>query len=144
MNEERLIPINEAVQIPLAELNFRFSTSSGPGGQHVNKSATKVTLLFDVAHSPSLSEAVRLRLMKKLANRLDKEGMLQLHVQSSRSQHRNRDTAVSLFQQLLADALKKQKKRRRTKPSAAAQEKRIAEKKKRGQRKRERRKDIYD
>jgi ribosome-associated protein len=141
MDDERLIPINEVVQIPVAELSFRFSTSSGPGGQHVNKTATKVTLLFDVANSPSLAEAVRERLLKKLANRIDKEGVLQVQVQSSRSQHRNRDTAVSLFQQLLADALKKQKKRRRTKPSAAAQERRLAEKKKRGERKRNRSKD---
>ena len=138
MDTERLIPINAEVQIPLAELSFRFSTSSGPGGQHVNKSATKATLLFDVAHSPSLSEAVRERLLKKLANRIDKEGVLQLQVQSSRSQHRNRDTAVSLFQQLLAEALKKQKKRRHTKPSAAAKEKRLSEKKLRSERKRER------
>jgi len=138
MDTERLIPINAEVQIPLAELSFRFSTSSGPGGQHVNKNATKATLLFDVAHSPSLPEAVRERLLKKLANRIDKEGVLQLQVQSSRSQHRNRDTAVSLFQQLLAEALKKQKKRRHTKPSAAAKEKRLSEKKLRSERKRER------
>lgn len=141
MDEIRVVPINEAVQIPLAELSFRFSTSSGPGGQHVNKTATKVTLLFDVANSPSLPDEVRERLLIKLANRIDKEGMLQLHVQSSRSQHRNRDTAVALFQQLLAEALKKEKKRRRTKPSAAAQEKRLDEKKKRSERKKERRKD---
>lgn len=138
MDEQRLIPINANVQIPLTELSFRFSTSSGPGGQHVNKSATKVTLLFDVANSPSLPEDVRAQLLKKLASRLDKEGVLQLQVQSSRSQYRNRETAVSLFQKLLAVALKKQKKRRRTKPSAAAQERRLAEKKKRGERKRER------
>lgn len=141
MDDERLIPINDLVQIPVAELSFRFSTSSGPGGQHVNKTATKVTLLFDVANSPSLSEEVRARLLQKLGNRMDKEGVLQLQVQSSRSQHRNRDTAVSLFQQLLADALKKQKKRRRTRPSLAAQERRLAEKKKRGERKRNRGKD---
>ena len=138
MDTDRLIPINAEVQIPLAELSFRFSTSSGPGGQHVNKNATKATLLFDVAHSPSLSEPVRERLLKMLANRIDKEGVLQLQVQSSRSQHRNRDTAVSLFQQLLAEALKKQKKRRHTKPSAAAKEKRLSEKKLRSERKRER------
>ena len=141
MDDERLIPINDLVQIPVAELSFRFSTSSGPGGQHVNKTATKVTLLFDVANSPSLSEEVRARLLQKLGNRMDKEGVLQLQVQSSRSQHRNRDTAVSLFQQLLAEALKKQKKRRRTRPSLAAQERRLAEKKKRGERKRDRGKD---
>ncbi|WP_420645728.1 alternative ribosome rescue aminoacyl-tRNA hydrolase ArfB [Candidatus Leptofilum sp.] len=138
MDDERLIPINAEIQIPLAELSFRFSTSSGPGGQHVNKSATRVTLLFDVANSPSLPDGVRERLLKRLANRIDKEGMLQLHVQSSRSQHRNRDTAVSLFQQLLTDALKKKKKRRKTKPSKAAVEKRLSEKKKRGDRKRDR------
>lgn len=139
MNDKRIIPINATVQIPVTELSFRFSTSSGPGGQHVNKSATKVTLLFDVANSPSLPEDVRARLLTKLANRLDKEGVLQLQVQSSRSQHRNREAAVSLFQQLLAEALKRQKKRRRTKPSATANEKRLTEKKKRSERKKDRR-----
>jgi ribosome-associated protein len=138
MDDERLIWVNAELQIPLAELQFRFSTSSGPGGQHVNKSNTKVTLLFDVTHSPSLPEKVRQRLLVKLANRLDKEGVLQLHVQSSRSQHRNRETAVSQFQTLLAEALKKQKKRRRTKPSAAAKERRLDKKKKRSKRKQER------
>ncbi len=138
MNDEGVVPISAELNIPLTELSFRFSTSSGPGGQHVNKSATKVTLLFDVANSPSLPDEIRERLLKKLANRIDKEGVLQLQVQSSRSQHRNRETAVSLFQKLLSEALKKKKKRRRTKPSAAAQERRLAEKKKRGERKRER------
>lgn len=138
MDNERLIPVNAEVQIPVTELRFRFSTSSGPGGQHVNKSATRATLLFDVAHSPSLADGVRERLLKRLAHRIDKEGMLQLHVQSSRSQHRNREAAVSLFQQLLADALKKKKKRRKTKPSKTAVEKRLTEKKQRSQRKRDR------
>ena len=141
MDDERLVPINEAVQIPVAELSFRFSTSSGPGGQHVNKSATRVTLLFDVAHSPSLPDEVRVRLLKRLANRIDKDGVLQLHVQASRSQHRNRDTAVSIFQKLLADALKPRKKRRRTQPPAAANEKRLQEKKRRGERKQDRSQD---
>ncbi len=62
----------------------------------MNKTATRVTLLFDVANSPSLADEVRQRLLIKLANRMDKEGVLQLNVQSSRSQHRNRDTAVAL------------------------------------------------
>ena len=141
MDDERLVPINEALQIPVAELSFRFSTSSGPGGQHVNKTATRVTLLFDVAHSPSLPDEVRARLLKRLANRIDKDGVLQLHVQSSRSQHRNRDTAVSIFQKLLADALKPRKKRRRTQPPAAANEKRLQEKKRRGERKQDRSQD---
>lgn len=139
MNDETTIIINEQVSIPEAELQFRFSTSSGPGGQHANRSATRVTLLFDVANSPSLAEATRKRLLKKLAPRLDKEGVLHIDVQDSRSQYRNRETAVLRFQLILANALKKPKKRRKTKPNRAAIERRLAEKKQRGQRKQERR-----
>lgn len=133
-----VVVINEQVVIPLAELLFRFSTSSGPGGQHVNKAETRVTLLFDVAGSPSLDEEVRERLLRGLAGRLDKEGVLQVQVQESRSQWRNRETAVFRFQALLAAALIKPKKRKPSKPSRAAQEKRLEAKKKQGQRKRER------
>jgi len=138
MVDENLLRINTKISIPLSELQFRFSTSSGPGGQHANKVATKVTLLFDVAGSPSLDEATRQRLLTKLANRIDKDGVLKLDVQESRSQHRNRETAVSKFQQLLAAALKPQKKRRKTKPSRAAKERRLESKKKLGKRKQER------
>jgi ribosome-associated protein len=138
MNGDILI-INEQVQIPLAELTFRFTTSGGPGGQHANKTATQATLLFDVANSPSLDEASRARLLEKLANRLDKEGVLQLSAHDSRSQLENRETAVARFQQLLADALKVQKKRRPTRPSRAAHERRLQSKKQRGKIKKERR-----
>ena len=139
MNDDSLIIINEQVSIPTAELQFRFSTSSGPGGQHANRSATRVTLFFDVANSPSLDEAIRARLLQKLAPRLDKEGVLHIDVQESRSQHRNRETAVLRFQLILTNALKKPKKRRKTKPNRAAIERRLVEKKQRGQRKQERR-----
>lgn len=133
------IVINHSVRIPESELKFRFATSSGPGGQHVNKAETRVTLLFDVANSPSLDDNARALIMKRLASRIDKEGVLQISVQESRSQHRNRETAVSRFQSLLAAALKPRKRRRPTRPSKAANERRLAEKKKRGQRKKERR-----
>ena len=139
MNDDSLIFINEQVSIPLSELRFRFSTSGGPGGQHANRSATRVTLLFDVAQSPSLGETVRARLLDKLAPRLDKDGALQIDVQDSRSQYRNRETAVLRFQLILANALKRPKRRRKSKPSHAAIEKRLANKKKRGRRKQERR-----
>ena len=139
MDAENSVPINEQVQIPLAELQFRFATSSGPGGQHVNKSETKVILLFDIAQSPSLPEAVRRRLLHKLANRLDKEGVLQIQAQESRSQHQNREMAVRRLQQLLAMALKPEKKRYKTKPSRAAIEKRLLGKQQRSRRKQERR-----
>ncbi|MCB9445868.1 MAG: aminoacyl-tRNA hydrolase [Ardenticatenaceae bacterium] len=134
-----MIIINEQVSIPASDLQFRFSTSSGPGGQHVNRSATRVTLLFDVAQSPSLDEAIRTRLLQKLTSRLDKDGVLHIDVQESRSQYRNRETAVLRFQLILANALKQPKKRRKTKPNRAAIEKRLEEKKQRSQRKQERR-----
>lgn len=139
MIEETHILINENLSIPLAELEFRFAASSGPGGQHVNKTETKAILLFDVAHSPSLNEAQRTRLMQKLANKLDKNGVLQLQVQESRSQVQNKETAVSRFQQLLAQALKRPKPRRKTTPSPAAREKRLQEKKQHSQKKQNRR-----
>ena len=138
MNDDVII-INEQVHVPAAELQFRFSTSSGPGGQHANRAATRVTLLFDVAQSPSLDKAVRDRLLQKLASRLDKDGILHIDVQESRSQYRNRETAVLRFQLILANALKKPKKRRKTKPNRAAIERRLTQKKQRSQRKQERR-----
>ena len=138
MDDENLIRINDKVAIPVTELNFRFTTSSGPGGQHANRSATRAVLLFDVAQSPSLSEGARARLLEKLATRLDKEGVVQVAVQESRSQTQNRELAIIRFQELLREALKKRKKRRKTKPSKAAKEARLAAKKKQGKRKQER------
>ena len=69
--------------IPAWELTFSFSPSSGPGGQHANRSATRVTLYFDVANSPSLSDAQRQLLLKRLSSRLDQDGILQLSAQDS-------------------------------------------------------------
>ena len=138
MDDENLIRINNEVTIPATELSLRFTTSSGPGGQHANRSATRVVLSFDVAQSPSLTDEVRARLLEKLATRLDKEGVLQISAQDSRSQVQNRELAITRFQELLMKALQKRKKRRKTKPSKAAQEARLAEKKKHGKRKQDR------
>ena len=93
-----LIPINQTLSVPESELQFRFSTGGGPGGQHVNKTATRVTLLFDVANSPSLDEETRVRLLDRLASRLDRRGLLHIDVHESRSQWQNRATAVARFQ----------------------------------------------
>jgi ribosome-associated protein len=138
MTDDLLI-INQDVQIPQAELTFRFTTSSGPGGQHANKAATQVTLLFDVANSPSLDETSRSRLLARLANRLDKEGVLHISAQESRSQAQNRATAVARLQQILAEGLKLPKKRRPTRPSRAAHERRLQSKRRRSQLKQRRR-----
>jgi ribosome-associated protein len=139
MEDTNEIIVNQHLRIPMSELQYRFSTSSGPGGQHANKASTRVTLLYDVANSPSLNEDLRRILLKRLAPYLDKDGLLQIHVQDSRSQHRNREIANGRFRELLAAALIRRKRRRPTRPNRKAVEKRLASKKKRGQRKQERR-----
>ncbi len=141
VTEESEIIISERIRIPLSELRFRFSTSSGPGGQHANRSATKVTLLFNVTASPSLDEATRARLLEKLAHRLDKQGVLRIQVQDTRSQKQNRAIANARFMTLLAQALIESKERVPTKTSKAISAKRLAEKKKLSRRKQERRTD---
>ncbi len=140
MDDRNVITINNQLSIPLSELQFRFSTSSGPGGQHANRAATRATLLFDVAESPSLNAKQRQQLLRKLESRLDKDGVLQISAQDSRSQSQNRDAAIGRFQTLLADALKRQKKRKPTKPSRAAKERRLEKKRQHSQKKANRQK----
>jgi ribosome-associated protein len=127
------LDINSHVRVPLAELHYRFVRSSGPGGQHVNTSATQVELTFDVVHSPSLSAAQRRRILSKLKNLIDSDGVLHLTAQSERSQLRNRELVTERLRALLAAALREPKQRRPTKPTAASQERRIAGKKQRAQ-----------
>lgn len=139
MNQE-ILPITDQLAIPLSELDFRFSRSGGPGGQHVNRTATRVELLFDVAHSPSLTEEQRQRLLKRLAGRIDSEGILRVAAQSERSQLRNRQEAIERLQTLLRQALHIPKRRRRSKVPRWARERRLAEKRRRSETKRYRRK----
>ncbi len=137
--DDDVILINENLSLPESELRFRFSTGGGPGGQHVNKTATRVTLLFDVANSPSLDDEARARLLDRLGSRLDRRGMLHIDVHDSRSQWQNRATAVARFQQVLADALEEQPERRPTRPSRRSREERLEEKRRRSTVKKERR-----
>ena len=125
--------ISDQLSLPLAELGFRFSRSSGPGGQHVQKTSTRVELLFDVANSPSLSEAQREQVTERLAQYLDSTGILHLVAQSERSQLRNRQEVVARFQALIYRALKRRKVRRATRPTAASVERRLRAKRQRGQ-----------
>jgi ribosome-associated protein len=131
--DDDILQINDEVCIPLAELNFRFSRSSGPGGQHVQKTSTRVELLFDVARSPSLSEAQRARVLARLAGYVDAVGVLHLVSQSERSQSRNREEVVTRFQSLLRQALKRRKRRKPTRPTAESRERRLRQKRQRGQ-----------
>ncbi len=135
-----LIIINDRLAIPATELEFRFSRSSGPGGPHVQRSDTRVELLFNVPNSPSLTPEQRARIMARLGNHIDGEGLLRVVSSTTRSQLENREDAVRRFQALLAGALRTQKRRIATKPSAAAREARLSEKKVRAQHKATRRK----
>jgi ribosome-associated protein len=126
------LSITSTVTIFPAELQYRFVRSGGPGGQHVNKTATQVELLFDVEHSLSLDDASRAHIKQKLRRRIDGEGILRLVSNASRSQRQNRADVTERFVVLLAAALKPVKARRPTRPSRGAKEKRIASKKARG------------
>ncbi|MGD2205898.1 MAG: alternative ribosome rescue aminoacyl-tRNA hydrolase ArfB [Anaerolineae bacterium] len=141
--DDGILKINSQISIPQSELGFRFSRSGGPGGQHAQKSATRVELLFDVANSPSLSEAQRARVQKRLSSYVDSAGVLHLVSQSERSQYRNRQEVVERFADLMRRALRRRKRRKRTKPTAASRERRLRKKKRRSQIKKWR-KDVRD
>jgi ribosome-associated protein len=119
-------------------MQFHFTRSGGPGGQNVNKVSTRVELLFDVVHSPSLSESQKEKIIKALRPRIGTDGVFRIASQESRSQWRNREDVVEKFILLLQNALKPRKKRLPTRPSGAAREKRITAKKRHGQKKKSR------
>lgn len=133
-----MIRITDQVSISEDELKFTASRSSGPGGQHVNKTSTRVTLRFDLINSPSLSPEQKQLLLERLPTRISKQGVLRVVSQKTRSQAANKEVALERFVELLQQALEPRPHRRPTKLPAAAKERRIADKKHRGYLKRER------
>lgn len=125
--------------VPEGELSVRASRAGGPGGQHVNKTSTRVEVRWNVAASGSLSAAQRELLLRKLASRIDSNGVLRVTADERRSQTRNRAAAVERLNTLVQEALKQPRPRRRTKPPAAAIENRLEGKRHRSQMKRRRR-----
>jgi ribosome-associated protein len=123
--------------IPESEIEERFDTSGGPGGQHANKTETAVTIRFDIAQS-SLPEPVRERLIRRLG------AVLEVSASDTRSQWRNREIARERLIERLQEALVVKKPRKRTKPSKAAQERRLAEKKARSETKKARQRPDQD
>ncbi|MDH4070354.1 MAG: alternative ribosome rescue aminoacyl-tRNA hydrolase ArfB [Ignavibacteria bacterium] len=119
------ISIQEGLEIPLSEVRFRFMRSGGPGGQHVNKVETAVSLSFNVRTSESLGDRQRQRLIARLGNRIDRRGVLRLVERGGRSQHRNKEHLAERFAFLLREALAPEKKRRPTAPSRGSKEARI-------------------
>ena len=109
-----MVAITDNLSIPDSELEFTFSRSSGPGGQNVNKVSTRVTLLFDVAGSPSLSAEQKRRVFSRLANRVNRHGVLRVVAQRRRTQPANQRDAVDRFTSLMQEALAERKQRRAT------------------------------
>ncbi|MDX2052382.1 MAG: alternative ribosome rescue aminoacyl-tRNA hydrolase ArfB [Polyangiaceae bacterium] len=127
--------VNHKLTIPAAELSWSAVRAGGPGGQNVNKVATKVELRFDLRGSRVLSEEVKQRLKALASGRLDAEGRLRIVCQSARSQPRNLELALGLLAELVRSSLVVPRRRRPTKPSRRSNEVRLAQKKRIGDKK---------
>ena len=126
-----------AMSIPeqalLGEVIFKTSRSGGKGGQNVNKVSTKVELVFDIAASALFTDTQKEKLLRKLAGKLDTEGLLHVVSQASRSQMDNKKTATTKLLTLLENGLKDPKKRVATKPKKSSVQARLNTKKKTGE-----------
>ena len=130
--------ITTDVSIKNAELLFSFIRSPGPGGQNVNKVSSAVQLRFNIIDSPSIPEALKERIIKKLASKLTSEGEIIIKANSYRTQLKNKEDAINRLQELLIKAAYVPKKRKKTKPSKAQVQNRLAKKKMHGQKKKDR------
>jgi len=124
------------------EFEFITSRSNGAGGQHVNKTETKVELRFNVNSSELLTDEEKLLIKQRLAHKINKDGILQIVTQKERSQVRNKNICINKFYELVEKALIKSKKRKKTKPSFSSILKRLERKKQRSEKKERRKKDF--
>ena len=136
--------LNKLILVDEGELQFLFFHSSGPGGQNVNKVATAVQLRFDAAHSPSLSEPTRIRLMKLAGKRMTKEGVLVISASRCRTQEANKEDAVKRLESLILQASHPPRKRKATHPSRSAVERRLVKKRQQAYKKRLRHEKNYN
>jgi ribosome-associated protein len=130
--------VNRTVTIPEDELTLRFTTSGGPGGQHANKSSTRVEVVWNIDTSDAIGPRQRTRLKGVLRHRIDSHGNLRVAADTHRSQLRNREEALARLAGLVAEALIPPKQRKATEPTRAARERRLQTKKRRGETKRSR------
>ena len=138
------LKVTAHIAIPESELEEHFILSSGAGGQNVNKVASAVQLRFDVLHSPSLPDDLRVRLIKLAGHRLTKDGVLIITARESRDQARNREIARTRLAELIRRAAVVPKPRKPTKLSRAKKERRLDSKKHRARTKQQRSKRIED
>jgi ribosome-associated protein len=127
--------VNDTIVIPEGELQWSFSPSGGPGGQHANRASSRAQLRFDLRSSEAFDDATRDRVVEKLGNRA-KGGVIIVSVDESRSQWSNRQVAKKRLVELLGDGLRRDPPRRKTKPSRSARRSRLEAKRKRSETKR--------
>ena len=139
-----LVAVNESLSIPRSELDVRVSRSSGAGGQHVNKTSSRVEIFWNILESRALSDEQRDRLRSKLSSRLTTEGSVRVVASDMRSQSRNRELAEERLAELIRRALVVPRKRRATKPTKASREARLESKKRHSTKKAERRSKSFE
>ena len=139
-----LLAVNESLSIPRTELDVRVSRSSGAGGQHVNKTSSRVEIFWNIVGSRAISEEQRARLREKLASRLTTEGSIRVVASDMRSQSRNRELAEERLAEMVRRALIVPRKRKATRPTRAAKEARLDSKKRHSTKKRDRRNTVID
>ena len=133
-----MLYISPHTHIPEEDMSESFIRSSGPGGQHVNKTSTAVQLRYDASRSDFLSEAVKIRLRRLAGSRMNADGVLLIEASSYRSRERNRQEARQRLAALLRSALEKPKPRQRTRPTMVSIRNRLEEKRRRSMVKRRR------
>ena len=144
MPKRHLLTVSDTVAVSLAEFDFVFARSGGPGGQNVNKLNTKVTLRWNVAASPSLPADVRTRFCSTYRRRITKEGVFVLHSQRFRDQGRNVGDCLEKLRAMLLDVAQAPTKRKPTRRTRASVERRLREKQESSQKKRFRKKPSLD
>lgn len=137
-DEENSLRVSRTTRIPLGELDWRFSGSGGPGGQHANTANTRVEVVFDVNASKTLGPRQRARILERLGP------VVRVAASDTRSQLRNRELALERLRSRLAGALKIERRRRPTSPTEASQERRLERKRKRSEVKRARQTPLTD
>ena len=131
--------VNDRITIPAAELDLSYVRASGPGGQNVNKVASKAVLRFALRDSTALPDDLKTRALARLAAKLTRDGELIVTNGTTRDQTRNRDAALARLAAMLAAAVTRPRARKATKPSAGAVERRLDQKRRRSEAKRSRR-----
>ena len=141
---DEALDVAPGVRIPLHEIMVQAISGGGPGGQHVNKSATRIALQWNVRTTRALREDQRERALAKLGSRLDSDGAVRIVAGEYRSQQQNCRAALERLRELVARALLVPRVRRATKPTRGSIEQRLTSKKRQGARKQERRRDFDD